>query len=145
MFLQIKFAMLGSEISLLEKEIALFENERYSPISGWSKRGLMPTDRGNFSNDDGSESFSTMEEASESFLSPGWKWKHDEWDMVKGSYCDENGWSYSPDFGSFDKTPGSAIKGMVSGNLSEFELQFVIYFIVDAFCSAKKVYETLNV
>jgi hypothetical protein len=41
----------------------LYENERYSPILGWSSKALMPTDRHAFTTSDGREGFPSVSEA----------------------------------------------------------------------------------
>ena len=77
-----------------EKEI--FENERFSPISGWSSKGLLITDRKAFSNRDGSLSWSSYEQAEENLISYGWEWDAASW-AIDTSFpnVDNEGTSYS--------------------------------------------------
>ena len=56
------------------REVELYENERYNPISGWSHKGLLPSDRSRFSTSDGSSSWSDINAANDAFLSIGWTW-----------------------------------------------------------------------
>jgi hypothetical protein len=56
---------------LPNRRVALFENERYSPLSGWSAKGLLLTDRKALSNHDGSDGFNSMEDADKCLLSNG--------------------------------------------------------------------------
>ena len=56
------------------REIELYENERYNPISGWSYKGLLPSDRSRFSTSDGSSSWSDINTAQEALNSIGWSW-----------------------------------------------------------------------
>ena len=53
------------------REIEVFENERYIPISGWSTKGLLMTDRSAYSTEDGSANFGSIEEASQQLTSEG--------------------------------------------------------------------------
>ena len=53
------------------REVDIYENERYSPILGWSSKGLLITDRSPFSTKDGASNFSNLEEASSALLSTG--------------------------------------------------------------------------
>ena len=113
-----------------EKEI--FENERFSPISGWSSKGLLITDRKAFSNRDGSLSWSSYEQAEENLISYGWEWDAASWaidtsfpnvDNEGTSYSSKlfklqldslicsKGWSYDVNFGTFESA--SATKGMM--------------------------------
>ena len=51
--------------------VEIFENERYSPLSGWSFKGLLPSDRNAFTTCDGRDGFTTMNEATEALVSLG--------------------------------------------------------------------------
>ncbi len=53
------------------RRIEVFENERYSPLSGWSAKALLLTDRKAFSNNDGTDGYGSLEEASLVLLSKG--------------------------------------------------------------------------
>ena len=66
--------MLNEVNDLPLNEIELYENERYNPISGWSHKGLLPSDRSRFSTLDGSSSWSDINAAQEAFISIGWSW-----------------------------------------------------------------------
>jgi hypothetical protein len=95
--------MLSGDIGIHTRRINLYENERYIPLSGWSSKALMLTDRSVFSNSDGTDGFATMEEANQSLLSLGWQWDETPWMIDKGiaQETDEDGWRYSSDFTSF--------------------------------------------
>eukprot|EP01041_Mallomonas_annulata_P003979 gene3979-7930_t len=94
-----------------EKE--LFENERFSPMSGWSSKGLLMTDRKAFSTRDGSISWSTLEQAEDGLMSYGWEWDKDSNWVVDTNFpgTDGEGWSYDVNFGTFESA--SATKGMM--------------------------------
>lgn len=53
------------------REVEVYENERYIPLSGWSTKGLMMTDRSAYSTEDGSANFASLEEASSQLSSEG--------------------------------------------------------------------------
>lgn len=53
------------------RQIQLFENERYSPLSGWSAKGLLPTDRYAITTCDGRDGFPTIADATAAFSSLG--------------------------------------------------------------------------
>ena len=57
--------------------VALYENQRFFLGFGFSKRGLLPTERGPYSSDDGSLNWKTIEEASDchELLGPGWRYE----------------------------------------------------------------------
>lgn len=95
--------------------IEVYENERYSPISGWSSRGLLMTDRDKFSNNDGSVSFASIEEYETAFISCGWIWVNNEWNVdLSLANVDESGWTYSADFSSLENEHvGSPTKNMI--------------------------------
>ena len=57
--------------SVQVRAIEMFENERYSPLSGWSFKGLMPSDRSAFTTCDGRDGFTKLDEATEAFISLG--------------------------------------------------------------------------
>ena len=52
-------------------DIELYENQRYMPLSGWSSKGLMLTDRSAYSTEDGTSRFSNTEEATKQLTSEG--------------------------------------------------------------------------
>ena len=120
--------------------VELFENERYTPLTGWSSKGLLLTDRKAFTTADGQSGWSSLEEASEYYLSCGtlihcdlshlsylhfigWRWysspSHGSesilWKVdVFLENCDDDGWAYATDFNSFtDHNSGTRIKSMV--------------------------------
>lgn len=114
--------MLGGDIGLHTKRIEIYENERYSPLSGWSPKALLLTDRKALSNHDGSEGYNTIEEASQALISFGWQWDEAPWSIDKSptinGATDEEGWTYSSDFTSFssehqEKTNISGTKGIM--------------------------------
>lgn len=53
------------------RRVEIFENERYSPLSGWSAKALLLTDRKAFSNNDGSDGYGSLEDANNALLSKG--------------------------------------------------------------------------
>lgn len=57
--------------TVLSQVLELFLNERYSPISGFCTKGLLVNDRGPISNENGSCSWKSLEEATTSLLSHG--------------------------------------------------------------------------
>lgn len=52
-------------------DVEIYENQRYMPLSGWSSKGLMLTDRSAFSTEDGTSKFSNIDEASKQMTSDG--------------------------------------------------------------------------
>ncbi len=62
---------LAPKLNKLTKVITIFENERYSPMSGWSSKGLLPTDRNAVTSEDGETGWKVMDEASVDLLSLG--------------------------------------------------------------------------
>lgn len=67
----IKGDMLSTAINLPTRRVFIYENSRYNPVTGWSTRGLLPTDRKALSNRDGSEGYLSLEDASEALASKG--------------------------------------------------------------------------
>ncbi len=59
------------KLNKLSKTVVIFENERYSPIIGWSVKGLLPTDRKAISTASGDVGWSNLEEASNMIVSHG--------------------------------------------------------------------------
>lgn len=86
--------------------VEVFENERYIPISGWGKN-LLASDRHIYSNRDGSVGFPTLEEYETAMKSVGWEYdvvSSESWMLCKDDKnTDEEGWSYSVDFGGFNE------------------------------------------
>ncbi len=126
--------MLSGSVGIHSKTIELFENERYSPIGGWSPKSLMLTDRSGISIQDGSTGWKSLNEASDALISsglnfvahqqnifiknsiPGWNWEPDTvWAIdMSGTNVDPEGWTYNTDFGHFmDSTSGTGTKGMM--------------------------------
>lgn len=92
---QIYLHVHGLEIPIRVKEEA-YENERWLPIEGFSNR-LLPTDRYQFSNHDG-----TKDRSIDRIRLPSmaWQWEGD-WQLeltLDGQPLDHNGWSYAVDF-----------------------------------------------
>ena len=56
----------GSE-NVQVRMFQLFENERYSPLSKWSAKGLLPTDRHAITTQDGRDGFANLAEATPAF------------------------------------------------------------------------------
>lgn len=125
-----------SSESVQARAVFLFENERYSPISGWSAKGLLPTDRNAFTTSDTMHGYHSIPEATTAFVCAGmidselrkvvvstkltfahfagWDWlpQHDWTVDMNLDNIDLEGWTYSVDFGSLkDETCGSRTKG----------------------------------
>ena len=86
---------------LKTRQVEVWENQRYQVGVGFNKEGLLPTDRSNYSDKDGTKHFNTMEEANEGLITPGWRWVADsQWlvNSVRGNPRDGPGWSYAIDF-----------------------------------------------
>ena len=88
----------------LRQLIECFENQRYIPISGWTRPGLAG-DRQSFTNRDGSAGFKTMEEFEAALLSEGWSFDEEEdWVVANDDVnCDEEGYSYCVGFEGFSE------------------------------------------
>lgn len=95
------------------REVELYENERYNPLSGgWSRNGLLLSDRSPFSSLSGEVGYSSIEEANKELLSAGWDWTEgDEGWKVDPSTAEE-GWMYAVDFGG-DPLTYSKTKGII--------------------------------
>ena len=86
---------------LKTRSIEVWENQRYQVGVGFNAEGLLPTDRLNFSDKDGTKHFTTLEEATTGLLTPGWRWIADsQWlvNSLRGNPRDGPGWSYAIDF-----------------------------------------------
>jgi hypothetical protein len=59
------------KLNKLSKTVVIFENERYSPITGWSVKSLLPNDRKAISTASGDVGWSNLEEASNMIVSHG--------------------------------------------------------------------------
>ena len=69
----------------LRAQVVVYENERHWIGGGFSKKGLLLTERGPFSTNDGSLSFKTIEHASKGLLGKGWQWEEADvygWDCI---------------------------------------------------------------
>ena len=69
----------------LRAQVVVYENERHWIGGGFSKKGLLLTERGPFSTNDGSLSFKTIEDASKGLLGKGWQWEEADvygWDCI---------------------------------------------------------------
>ena len=92
---------LKTEKPFKTRQIEEWENQRYQVGVGFNKEGLLPTDRLNFSDKDGTKHFNTIEEATTGLLTPGWRWTADSQGLVnslRGNPRDGPGWSYAIDF-----------------------------------------------
>lgn len=97
--------------STIIHEKGIFENERFSPLSGWSSKGLLIADRKAFSTRDGLCSWTKIEEAEDALASLGWVWSG-EWTVdTNFPNTDDDGWQYAVNFGSFESA--SSVKSMV--------------------------------
>ena len=69
----------------LRAQVVVYENERHWIGGGFSTKGLLLTERGPFSTNDGSLSFKTIEDASKGLLGKGWQWEEADvygWDCI---------------------------------------------------------------
>ena len=92
---------LKTQKSYKTRQVEIWENQRYQVGVGFNKEGLLPTDRSNFSDKDGTKHFQDLDEATSGLLTPGWHWTPDsQWlvDSVRGNPRDGPGWSYAIDF-----------------------------------------------
>ncbi|KAK1121372.1 hypothetical protein K0M31_010666 [Melipona bicolor] len=85
----------GLDVPIRIKE-EIYENERWLPLEGFSGR-LLPTDRYNFSNQDG-----TVDRSRDKVKLPSmaWQWEGD-WQIettLDGQPLDHDGWTYAVDF-----------------------------------------------
>jgi len=97
-----------SLLLLPEIQAEIHENERAWIGGGFSKKGLLPNDRGRFSTPDGTQSWKTIEEASEAMLGKGWTYMEDtfrpalsaeqEYFTISDGDNNEEGWHYARDF-----------------------------------------------
>lgn len=95
----------------LVKTVALYENERFQVTAfGWSKNGLLPTDRRHISTRNGKDGWATFEAAEAAMITHGWTWSQNSWNIDYDN-SDGEGWVYAASFGSIE-TNGSAVKGM---------------------------------
>lgn len=130
--------MLTTAVGSHSFRVVIYENERYSPISGWGSKSLLPTDRKAFSSTDGQDGFASLDEANAALLSrgkvkssflpvytltllhsfrAGWMWEPEgNWMIDTGlPNADGDGWSYAADFSTYgdsEKT-GSGTKGLI--------------------------------
>ena len=72
----------------------IFENQRFVPLAGWSSKHLFPTERKRWCDARGSNSTSSIEEATARQLPPGHEWKG-QWEVNIGNHCDKDGWAYA--------------------------------------------------
>lgn len=86
----------------LRQMVEMFENERYIPLSGWGK-ALLPADPQSFTSREGTVGAKTSAEYDTFLLTAGWVFEEEEdWVTAKADVnTDEDGWSYSLDFGGF--------------------------------------------
>lgn len=88
----------------LRKLIEVFENERYVPIAGWGRPGLA-NDRMNFTNREGTQGTSKIEDFEAGLLSQGWAFEEEDWSVCKeDENCDADGYSYCVDFSGFGES-----------------------------------------
>jgi len=112
----------------LTKSVVLYENERYQVTAfGWSKNGLLPTDRKYISTRNGKHGWPSLEAADMEMITHGWTWLESNWTVDQGDAqaaagrrssengsrlsSDGDGWSYATNFGSIEES-GTAVKGM---------------------------------
>jgi hypothetical protein len=82
--------------TVVVRTMEIFENQRFSPIFGWSVASLLPTDRLTFSSRDGQSGFSTVAEVNDQMLSFGWSWEsNSKWEINSFGECDDEGESTS--------------------------------------------------
>jgi hypothetical protein len=92
------------------REVDVYENERYSPLTGFGASGLLLTDRQAFSDVSGASCYATLEQVNAELLSTGWTWAADETWRVEPTSSD-GGWQYAVDFGG-DEAAYAPTKGM---------------------------------
>lgn len=94
-----------SSIGVLEEEI--YENQRAWLGKGFSSKGLLPTERKNYSTEDGSISWKTIDEGATDLLIEGWEYDEQSreffckaliGDGILTEGGDLDGWRYSKDF-----------------------------------------------
>ncbi len=62
---------LQPRVTVMTRTLELFENERYSPMSGWSAKGLLITDRKTISSNNGESGWTDFREAENALCSHG--------------------------------------------------------------------------
>uniref|UniRef100_A0A7S2HD16 TRAF-type domain-containing protein n=1 Tax=Helicotheca tamesis TaxID=374047 RepID=A0A7S2HD16_9STRA len=101
----------------LQETIEIYENQRFWVGGGFSRKGLLPTDRCRaYSTFDGSLSWQSLQGASEGILGKGWHFDDSDDGFVPvggaNGTSDSDGWSYFVDFSSEALRNPSASKGM---------------------------------
>ncbi len=97
--------------------VEVFENERYIPLSGWGK-GLLPADPQIYGSREALIGAKTLLEYEKLLLTAGWEFEAEGWTTATEDLnTDEDGWSYSLDFGGFT-TSKEDLMG-VGGELQE--------------------------
>eukprot|EP01039_Chlorochromonas_danica_P001241 gene1240-1353_t len=134
--------MLSTAVGSSSFRVVIYENERYSPISGWGSKSLLPTDRKAFSSTDGQDGFASLDEANAALLSRGWMWEPEgNWMIDTGlPNADGDGWSYAADFSTYgdsEKT-GSGTKGLIHF-VRRRKLIRSQYFDVNTLCEAGEI------
>jgi hypothetical protein len=91
-----------SQDGSLRQLVEAFENERYIPVAGWSKK-LLGTDKAwAFGNRDASHGVKTLEEYEKLLLSAGWEFDESRWaPATQDINTDDQGWSYCLNFPEF--------------------------------------------
>ncbi|XP_067673627.1 tectonin beta-propeller repeat-containing protein 1-like isoform X2 [Haliotis asinina] len=93
---QIYIFVHSTEVPIRVQETT-YENQRWSPISGFSGSNLLPTDRSNWSDEHGNGFF-----PKESFTLPSQHWEWDgDWeidDNFQGQIASRGGWQYATNF-----------------------------------------------
>ncbi|XP_074648382.1 tectonin beta-propeller repeat-containing protein 1-like [Tubulanus polymorphus] len=85
-----------TDVPIRQQEVT-YENERWTPLSGYSGKKKFPVDRWNWSNEDG-----TKEKCKDTFKLPSdnWEWEKDWFldENLKGHITDKGGWQYATNF-----------------------------------------------
>lgn len=90
----------------------MYENQRISPINGFSHKNLLPTDRKHFSLK--STGHNNSDDFPDIKLSAGWEWIG-PWEVEIKGHVDSAGWCYAADFKLMKYPPkkGAGKKGIM--------------------------------
>lgn len=72
----------------------VFENQRRIPLVGWSTKHLLPTERNGWSNGQGGDSTTSIDEYTRKLLPPGFRWDG-QWQVHVAENTDSEGWAYA--------------------------------------------------
>ncbi|KAK5979447.1 hypothetical protein GCK32_002849 [Trichostrongylus colubriformis] len=100
--------VLNSHLTVRRK-VEIYGNQRWYPVVGWSSRTL-PTDRGAFSNEDGS---SSGDMSGFQLKADGWRWEEPWIVDVDVRKCDKEGWQYASNFVGASWGPSKSVSSFV--------------------------------